>query len=260
MKKILVTGAGSGIGRAVAIRLAERGHDVIASTRTIEQADALKREQHRMEVMVLDITKEEDREKIKGLDIDVLINNAGIGESGSLAEVPVERIRKVFETNVFSAIALTQLALKGMIERQKGTVIFVSSLAGRIPIPYLAPYSMTKYALSGGIAALRKEVASLHKNIYISLIEPGPYMTGFNERISRTKYEWMGEHGEYSYFKDMINTIKKNDERFFKMQDKNLESIVSKIVNAAEADRPRLRYVAPWYFAVGVWFARALGK
>jgi NAD(P)-dependent dehydrogenase (short-subunit alcohol dehydrogenase family) len=100
-----------------------------------------------MEVMKLDITSASDRAQILEQPLDVLLNNAGVGESGSLAEVDVDRIRQAFEVNVFATLELTQLALRGMIARRSGTVLFVSSIAGRIPMPFLMPYAMTKFAL-----------------------------------------------------------------------------------------------------------------
>ena len=138
-KTILITGAGSGIGRDAAFALAARGHRVIATTYSEAQADAL-RETCRsrapgIEVLKLDITSASDRAQILEQPLDVLLNNAGVGESGSLAEVDVDRIRQAFEVNVFATLELTQLALRGMIARRQGTVLFVSSIAGRVPMP-----------------------------------------------------------------------------------------------------------------------------
>jgi short-subunit dehydrogenase len=171
-KTILITGAGTGIGRDAAFALAERGHAVLATTFSESQADALRAEcvqrGQAMEVFKLDITDAADRNLLLGRPIDVLINNAGLGESGSLAEVDVNRIRKVFEVNVFATLELTQVALKGMIARQSGTVLFISSIAGRLPMPFLMPYSMTKFALSAAAAGLRSEMDQLGKNVPLS--------------------------------------------------------------------------------------------
>ena len=118
-KTVLITGAGSGIGRDAAFALAARGHRVIATTFDEAQAQALRAEcQARgqaLEVFKLDIASPAERELLLPIELDVLINNAGVGESGSLAEVDVGRIRRVFEVNVFATIELTQLALRGMI-------------------------------------------------------------------------------------------------------------------------------------------------
>ena len=135
-KTILITGAGSGIGRDAAFALAVRGHRVIATTLDEAQAQALRSDANtrnqKLEVFKLDITLATDRAQLLPLELDVLINNAAIGESGSLAEVDVDRIRQAFEVNVFTTLELTQLALKGMIARRRGTVLLVSSIAGRL--------------------------------------------------------------------------------------------------------------------------------
>jgi len=194
-RTILITGAGTGIGRDAAFVLAARGHRVIATTLSEDQADALRAEcrtrGQALEVFKLDITSPGDREQLRPLALDVLINNAAIGDSGSLAEVDVARIRATFEVNVFATLELTQLALAGMIERQRGTVLFVSSIAGRVPMPFLMPYSMTKFALSAAAAGLRAEVDQLRRNVQVALIEPGAFRTGFNQAMAARKYEWM---------------------------------------------------------------------
>ena len=183
-KTILITGAASGFGKDSAITLAKRGHKVIATVHREESVSELKKETGDLlhDIFKLDITLESDRNKIKDLSIDVLINNAAIGESGALAEVPMGRLRDNFETNVFSTIALSQIALKGMLKKKSGTVVFISSLAGRMPMPFLGPYSMTKFALTAAATMMRSELKKISKTVHISLIEPGGYHTGFNQK------------------------------------------------------------------------------
>ena len=126
-KTILITGAGTGIGRDAAFALAARGHQVIATTFNEAQAEQLRAEctarGQTLQVFKLDITDAADRALVLPLPLDVLINNAGIGESGSLAEIDLDRVRRVFEVNLFATLALTQLALKGMIARQRGRML-----------------------------------------------------------------------------------------------------------------------------------------
>ena len=260
-KTILITGAGTGIGRDAAFALAARGHRVIATTFNEAQAQALRVqcEQRRqpLEVFKLDITSQQDRFLLLPLELDVLINNAAMGDSGSLAEVDMDRVRRIFEVNVFSTLALTQVALKGMIERQRGTVLFVSSIAGRVPMPFLMPYSMTKFALSAAGAGLRAEMDELGRNVQVALIEPGAIHTGFNQAMTDAKYEWM-KRG--SYFSGMAEKIKAREKRVFGfLEARSTASIVAKIVKASEARRPRLRYVAPWIQGFGVRIARIFG-
>ena len=260
-KTILITGAGTGIGRDAAFALAARGHQVIATTFNEAQADALRADAQArgqaLQVFKLDITHPEDRALLLPLKLDVLINNAGIGESGSLAEVDLDRVRRVFEVNLFATLALTQVALRGMIERESGTVLLVSSIAGRLPMPFLMPYSMTKFALSAAGAGLRAEMDQLGKNVQVALIEPGAIHTGFNQAMTDSKYAWMNES---SYFYAQASAMRLKEQRTFAfLEARNTRSIVAQIVKASEAQRPRLRYVAPWAQGLMVRLARMLG-
>jgi len=258
-KTILITGARGGFGKATAFALARRGHSVIATTHTEEQAAALKAEAGAaglvMETFKLDITLSEDHQKITAYDLDVLINNAGIGETGSIADIPMERVRKNFEVNVFGTIAVTQVALVGMLKKKRGTILTVSSMAGRVPAPFLNPYGMTKFALCGGMAALRTEIHRIAPDVHVSLIEPGPYATGFNQKMQAKKYEWMNG----SVFAQLVPDLKKEDERFKGIEAKTIESMVKQIVRAAEAKKPRTRYSAPFLHALVVRLLRIVG-
>jgi short-subunit dehydrogenase len=260
-RTILITGAGSGIGRDAAFALAARGHRVIATTVDEAQSEALRADAAErklpIETFKLDITSAEDRERLRPLALDVLINNAGVGESGSMAEVPMARVRRTFEVNVFATFELTQVVLQGMIARQRGTVLFVSSIAGRLPIPFLMPYGMSKFALSAGAAGLRAEMDQLGRHVQVALIEPGAIHTGFNQAMSASKFQWMGEG---SYFAGKAERLKAQDARTFGwLEARSTRSIVACIVKAAEARRPRLRYVAPWIQGLGVRIARLFG-
>jgi short-subunit dehydrogenase len=259
---VFITGCGSGLGKDAALALARRGHRVIATTRTAASAkeiNSLAEDQKlSIESFKLDVTVPEDREKIVDYDIDVLINNAGIGESGSLAEIDVERIRNNFEVNVFGPLELTQLALKNMMKKDSGTVIFIGSLVGRIALPFLAPYCMTKFSLSGGADALRQELRKVTKNVHVSIVELGGYHTGFNQKNIARKYEWMGEN---SYFNEIIEDIRGQEERFFSRAELNsTKTAVDAIVKAVEARKPKLRYVAPWWQGAFVQLGRIFGK
>lgn len=206
---------------------------------------------------MLDITQPGDRERLRTIPLDVLINNAAIGDSGSLAEVDVDRIRKTFEVNVFATLALTQVALAGMIERQRGTVLFISSIAGRIPMPFLMPYGMTKFALSAAAAALRAEMDELGRNVQVAVIEPGAIHTGFNQAMTDRKYEWMERQ---SYFSDRTAAMRAKEHGVFsRVEATSTRSVVAQIIKAAEARRPRLRYVAPWLHGAVVRWLRILG-
>lgn len=260
-KTILITGAGTGIGKDTAFALSKRGHRILATTQTEAQAEALKQAAHaqglQIEAFKLDITVAQDRELLSQYAVDVLINNAALGESGSLAEVDMQRVRHLFEVNLFATLELTQVALKQMIQRQSGTVLFISSIAGRVPMPFLMPYSMSKFALSAAAAGLRAEMDQLKKNVHIAVIEPGAIHTGFNQAMTNSKYAWMGKT---SYFAHQAEAMKKQERRTFDwLEAKTTDAIVQAIVKASEASRPRLRYVAPWIQGFGVRLARIFG-
>jgi len=248
MKNILITGCGSGLGREAAIKLACRGHYIYATTHTEEQAYKLNTLNQKynlpLESFKLDLLCKEDRMKVMTIKIDILINNAAIGESGSAAEIEVNKYRNTFETNVFSPIELTQLVLKQMIPRKEGRIIFISSLAGRSPIPFLSPYCATKFALEAIGPSLNKELKEIKDvNIPVILIEPGSYATGFNEKNVGKQFNWMKSG---SYFKSNIKFLEKKQYEYFKLTEStNINSIVDKYIEAVEDKHPKERYIAP---------------
>ncbi|NQV97649.1 MAG: SDR family oxidoreductase [Acidimicrobiaceae bacterium] len=190
-KTVMVTGAGSGFGKGVSIALAARGHKVIATTETTAQADALQEEAPQLQIEKLDITLSTDIAKVLNWDIDVLINNAGAGQTGPMADVPIDRVRHLFEINVFGTLAVTQAVLPRMAARGSGRIIIVSSIAGVISGPSFGPYSMTKHALEAMGKAMRAELAPT--GIDVTLINPGPYNTGFNDRMAASMWDWFGD-------------------------------------------------------------------
>ena len=204
-KRVLITGAGSGFGRGTAIALVARGHEVIATTETEAQADTLRGEYPQIQVEKLDITSNVDVSKASKFDIDVLINNAGAGQTGPMADVPLDRVRHLFEVNVFGTLAITQAVLPKMAARGTGRVIIVSSIAGVLAGPSFGPYSMTKHALEAMGKSLRAELAS--SGIDVTLINPGPYNTGFNDRMAASMWEWFGEESISAPATDLLRAI-----------------------------------------------------
>jgi NAD(P)-dependent dehydrogenase (short-subunit alcohol dehydrogenase family) len=189
-KTVLITGAGSGFGKGASVALAARGHQVIATTETEDQANALRAEAPELTVEKLDITSP-DVGKASAWDIDVLINNAGAGQTGPMADVPIDRVRRLFEVNVFGTLSMTQAVLPRMVAKGAGRIIIVSSIAGVMSGPAFGPYSMTKHALEAMGKAMRAELAS--QGIDVTLLNPGPYLTGFNDRMADSMWEWFGD-------------------------------------------------------------------
>ena len=258
-KTIMITGAGSGFGKETAIALAARGHDVIAATYDQAQAEALladaTRAGVRLKAIKLDITSEHDRGQVAGTGIDVLINNAAVGESGALAEVPLDRIRRTLETNVIGTIGMIQAAVPELMKKGGGTIMIVTSLAGRMPIPFLAPYGMTKFALEVAGADLAVELKPF--NIRVAMIEPGSFATGFNEAQIATKYVWMKPD---SIYRDQKAFMKKNEGIVMGLQSSRIGMVVSTMVRVAEMATPKIRYAVPKWQGVYVQLLRAFGQ
>ena len=147
--KILITGAKGGIGYLTALTLAEKGHKVYLTCHTNKQLKKVKEKigkQKNITVLKLDITSEKDRLRVLDLDIDCLFNNAAVALGGSIIEADMDYVRENFEVNVFSSFRLLQIVLRKMIEKNKGRIIVMSSLASMFPIPFSGVYSATKFA------------------------------------------------------------------------------------------------------------------
>ena len=250
MASVLITGCRGGIGLDVACRLLKRGHTVYATVHREESVDELRSVLasfgENFVVDKLDVTEPEDIKKVDGWDLDVLINNAAIGDSGPLAEIDPRRVAAVFETNVFSTLRLTQRVLPKMIAKGEGRIVLMGSMAGIVPTPFYAPYGMTKFALENVAFSLRTELKPF--GIKVIVINPGGYNTGFNEKFMQRKYEWMDVNGLY---KDQMAYVRREEETLRKRELQTTESIAKQVVRAVEARRPKRRYVAPrweWVF------------
>jgi NAD(P)-dependent dehydrogenase (short-subunit alcohol dehydrogenase family) len=187
-KTVLITGAGSGFGRGAARALAERGHKVIAAVLNDAQAKELKKAAPELTVVKLDITKPKDVAKVDRLDPQVFIANAAIGQTGPLSLIPLERLRKVFEVNVFGTFAITQRVARKMRKKRAGRIIVVSSIGGVRAGVGSGPYTMTKHAIQAFGTALRAELRMF--GVDVCLINPGPYATGFNDRMANDPGPW----------------------------------------------------------------------
>jgi len=181
MANILVTGAGSGFGKGVALELATRGHAVTAATLLQDEAAAVSAAHENITGLALDVTDPSHVAAAGDLDVDVLINNAGRGLMAPLSNVPLDEVRKTFDVNVFGMLAMCQAVIPGMRTRGSGRIINVSSIAGVLSGAMSAPYAMTKHSVEALSVALREELAPY--GIDVTKINPGPYLTGFNDRM-----------------------------------------------------------------------------
>ena len=228
-KTVMITGAESGFGKGAAVALAARGHSVIATTETEEHAAALRAEAPELTVEKVDITTD-DVAKAAAWDIDVLINNAGAGQTGPMADVPIERVRHLFEVNVFGTLAVTQQVLPRMLAKGAGRIIIVSSIAGVVVGPSFGPYSMTKHALEAMGKAMRAELAP--QGIDVTLLNPGPYNTGFNDRMADSMWEWFGEGSLNAPATPMFEMMRE----FVTTGQLDPADVVTRMVELTEAD------------------------
>jgi short-subunit dehydrogenase len=212
MQEILITGAGSGFGEGAALGLAQNGHSVIAAVQTWPQVTAL-REKARslslrtLRVEKLDLLDSYDVAHALKLKFEILVNNAGIGEGGPMSEIPVELVRKNFETNVFAALDFTQRVVRNWVRTGiHGKVVFVSSAVGLLTVPPIPAYAASKHAVQSIAEAMYEELKPF--GIQVQTINPGPYLTGFNETVVEAGLRWLS---------DDVNFIKR--EAFQKVVD-----------------------------------------
>lgn len=192
LKKVLITGAGTGFGLEVALRLAEKGFDVVAAVEIYGQVQTLKRQASErgvtLQVEKLDVTDEGDRRKALDWGVEILVNNAGVGEGGSTVDIPAENIRHQFEVNVTGPLLLTQGIAKQMVARGEGRIIWVSSREGLNVNPFTGLYSASKHAVEAIAESMKDELQEF--GIEVATMNPGPFLTGFNDRIFQTWESW----------------------------------------------------------------------
>jgi short-subunit dehydrogenase len=189
---ILITGAGTGFGRETALRAAEKGARVIAGVEIVAQIASLQEEARQrgvtLQVEKLDVTDHDDRTRAWSWEIDVLLNNAGISEGGSTADIPAENLRRQFEVNVIGPVLLTQGFVRKMVHKGEGKIVFMSSVAGLTVDPFTGAYAGSKHAIEAFAEALRAEM--LEFGVQVATVNPGPFLTGFNDRMFETWKTW----------------------------------------------------------------------
>jgi NAD(P)-dependent dehydrogenase (short-subunit alcohol dehydrogenase family) len=178
VKAILVTGASSGIGAAIASRLARDGHRVVGTSR---KGDGTNPDGSPM--LALDVTSDVSVEEClrrfleREQRIDVLINNAGYLQSGAIEEVSIEEAHAQFETNYFGIVRLVRAALPALRSQRSGLIAATSSLAGLVPLPFWGHYNASKFAVEALMETLRHELKPL--GIKVAMVEPGAIRTPF---------------------------------------------------------------------------------
>ena len=245
---ILVTGAATGLGKEMALYLAERGFRVYGTTRDLRQAEDLKAAAQArnadVRVLPLDVTN------IESIDAAVktivaesggiygVINNAGIGLRGYFEDLTAEEIQKLFDANVFGVMNVTRAVLPYMREAKRGRVILISSVGGRIGALSVTAYCSTKFAIEGFGESLFQELAPL--GIRVVLIEPGIIKT---ERWTTNRGTAKGAMNPQSpYYAWFMQSEKASDE-LVKAQTAVPADVAAVVHQALVAERPKLRYM-----------------
>jgi NAD(P)-dependent dehydrogenase (short-subunit alcohol dehydrogenase family) len=211
-KAVLITGCSSGIGRATALRLAASGWKVYASARRTEAISDLR--DAGCETLALDVTDEssmraavERVEQAEGA-VGVLINNAGYSQSGAIETVPLDAVRRQFETNVFGLVRLTQLVLPKMRAQRWGKIVNLGSMGGRLSFPGGGHYHATKHAVEALSDAMRFELRGF--GIDVILLEPGLITTEFGEAATASMADTtIAGEDPYATFNTTVGAVTK---------------------------------------------------
>jgi NAD(P)-dependent dehydrogenase (short-subunit alcohol dehydrogenase family) len=242
-RPVLITGCSTGIGRATAERLADDGYNVHATARRLEAIEELGK--RGCTLNELDVTDERSMENAvaeveKDGPIGALINNAGYSQSGAIETIPMDSVRRQFETNVFGLMRMCQLVLPSMRGAGSGKIVNLSSMGGKLTFPGGGVYHATKHAVEALSDALRFEVKEF--GIDVVVIEPGLIVTEFGETAAGSLDE-VDEHGPYAKFnadvaKVTAEAYKGGMARF----GAGPEAVAAKIAKALTSRRPATRY------------------
>jgi NADP-dependent 3-hydroxy acid dehydrogenase YdfG len=249
---VLISGCSSGIGAATAAALARAGHTVYATARRIEDLADL--EAMGAHPLSLDVTSEDsmtaavEAVEAEHGQVGTLINNAGFGEYGPIEESDLDRVRAMFETNVFGLARLSQLVLPAMRRSRSGRIVNIGSMGGRITFPVGGFYHATKYAVEAISDALRVEVKPF--GIDVILVEPGLIRTNFESRVNEglelnaAEGRAGGQEDDTAYA-GLLAASERNTTGSYAndLLATGPESVAAVILRAVESARPRSRYV-----------------
>ena len=242
-KAILITGCSTGIGRATALRLASRGHNVYASARKLDAIRDLG--DAGCKVVSLDVCDEASMraavEQIVATEgaVGALVNNAGYGQVGSIEDLTMEDVRSQFETNFFGLVQLTKLVIPGMRAQGWGRIVNVSSMGGKVVFPEFGVYHATKFAVEAISDAMRFELKVF--GIRVSVIEPGAIRTEFEQTSADTIGATARADGSpYAAFYESIEARARGT--YAGPMSEGPEMVAKAIEHAVTSSRPRSRY------------------
>jgi NADP-dependent 3-hydroxy acid dehydrogenase YdfG len=243
-KSVLITGCSSGIGKATAFHLVEKGWRVYATARKLDTINDLK--DAGCKIMPLDVTDELSMQKVVDTIVQnegavgVLINNAGYSQSGAIETLPINLMRQQFETNVFGLVRLTQMVLPGMRNQRWGRIFNIGSMGGRMTLPGGGAYHATKYAIEAISEVLRFEVKGF--GIDVTLVEPGFIFTRFADNAISRIYT-NDQEGIYQKFNQKVLEMTQRGYRdfLFTCMGGTPEVVARKISRTLESNHPPAR-------------------
>jgi len=242
-RPVLITGCSTGIGRATAERLADDGWNVHATARRPESIEDLA--QRGCTTHALDVTDERSMEAaVAEVESDgpigALVNNAGYSQSGAIETIPMDSVRRQFETNVFGLMRMCQLVLPSMRSTGSGRIVNLSSMGGKLTFPGGGVYHATKHAVEALSDALRFEVHGF--GIDVVVIEPGLIVTEFGETAAGS-IDQADEHGPYAEFNAQVARVTASAYTGpMARLGAGPEAVARKISKALTANRPNTRY------------------
>ena len=242
---VLITGCSSGIGLSAALQMQSLGWQVFPTARKAADLEMLT--DKGFTPLELDMADTDSVQAcIRSLEgqtggrLDGLVNNAGYGQPGALEDLDRAAMRRQFEVNVFGLQELTNLALPMMLPRKQGRIVHISSVVGRVALPFMGIYSASKFAVEAMADAQRVELSGT--GVRVSLVEPGPIATRFTENaVGTTVPQVPGASARFAelYEKELRHRAERDGPKPFALPP---EAVARKIAHALTAARPRKRY------------------
>jgi short-subunit dehydrogenase len=198
--RALITGASSGIGRDIAKELARRGYDIVIVARSEDKLNELKNEitNVKVDVIPMDISNLDNCKELynKVGYVEILVNNAGFGLFGKFNTTDIDREMEMVDLNVKSLHYLTKLFLKDMVEKDKGYILNVASIAGHLPGPFMSTYYATKHYVFNLSESINEELKKDRSHVRVGTLNPGPVETNFN-KVANVKFNLSSLTSEY---------------------------------------------------------------
>ena len=198
--RALITGASSGIGRDIAKELAKRGYDIVIVARSEDKLNELKNEINNVQVesIPMDISNLDNCKELynKVGYVEILVNNAGFGLFGKFNTTDIDREMEMVDLNVKSLHYLTKLFLKDMVEKDKGYILNVASIAGHLPGPFMSTYYATKHYVFNLSESINEELKKDKSHVRVGTLNPGPVETNFN-KVANVKFNLSSLTSEY---------------------------------------------------------------